>query len=118
LSCPSHSSWLMKSTRSEAPHYVILSSLLLFHPSWVQIPSSAPCSQRAPVSIRLLTSETKFSTHEKQQTLKLRVLNSVWYFKRKCMSKNLVSNNSFVLKLQTCRGYEILELSSTTSNQL
>jgi hypothetical protein len=40
---------LLRNTSYEAPHYAVLSNLLLFHPSWLKIFSSAPCSQTSCV---------------------------------------------------------------------
>jgi hypothetical protein len=51
----------------EAPHYAGLSNLLLFHPSSVQIFSSAPCSQMLSVCVLPIMSDTKFHTHTKLQ---------------------------------------------------
>jgi hypothetical protein len=56
-----------KSTSYEAPCHAIFSNLIPFHPSWVQISSSARCSPTASVSALPLMSETKFHTHTKLQ---------------------------------------------------
>jgi hypothetical protein len=57
-----------KNTSYEAPHCAVLSSLSLFHPSWVQIFSSAPCSQVPSVCVCPLMSEIKFHAHTESQT--------------------------------------------------
>jgi cellulose synthase/poly-beta-1,6-N-acetylglucosamine synthase-like glycosyltransferase len=64
MPCPSHPPCRdhSKSTSYEAPHYAVFSSLLLFHPSWTQIFSSAPCSQTPSNYVLLLMSEIKFHT--------------------------------------------------------
>lgn len=41
--------YLAKNTSNKAPHYAIFSNLLLLHPFWVQIFSSAPASQTPSV---------------------------------------------------------------------
>jgi hypothetical protein len=51
------------STSSEAPHYAIFFSLLLFHPIF-QI-FSTPCSQMALVYVPPFMSEVKFNTRTK-----------------------------------------------------
>jgi hypothetical protein len=40
---------LKKSTNYKDPHYVVLSILQLLALCWVQITSSAPCSQRSSI---------------------------------------------------------------------
>jgi hypothetical protein len=46
MPCPTHSPWhLVKSKIYDAPSCAVLSSFLLFHPSFIPIISSAPCSQ-------------------------------------------------------------------------
>jgi hypothetical protein len=59
--------YLAKSTRYEAPHYVVFSSLLLFYVLWVQIFSSRTYSRIASVCVPLM-SETEFHTHTKLRT--------------------------------------------------
>jgi hypothetical protein len=53
-------------TNYEAPQCETFSILLLLHPSWVQIFSSAPCSQTPPVYALPLMLEAKIHTHTKQ----------------------------------------------------
>jgi hypothetical protein len=47
----------------QAPPHAVISSLLLLHPSSVQIFFSAPCSQMPSVYVLPLTSKAKFGTH-------------------------------------------------------
>jgi hypothetical protein len=58
---------LAKSTSCEAPHYAIFSNAVLFHPSSIQIFSSAPFLQIHVVSVIPLMSETKFHAQTKVQ---------------------------------------------------
>jgi len=41
-------SYILKSTNFEVPHYALSTSLLKLPPSYIQIFSSAPCSQGEP----------------------------------------------------------------------
>jgi hypothetical protein len=45
-----------------APHYEVFSNFLTLRPSWVQIFSSAPCSEVSSVYVPLLITEAKFHT--------------------------------------------------------
>jgi hypothetical protein len=55
---PDHSNYLRaKGVTYQVPHYASFSSLLLFHLSWVQIFSSAPCSQTRSVYVLSLMSD-------------------------------------------------------------
>jgi hypothetical protein len=56
---------LAKSKSYDAPHYVVVSSLLPLHSSSVGILSSTPCSQTSSVHVPPLMSETKFHTRNK-----------------------------------------------------
>jgi hypothetical protein len=56
------------STNYEAPHCVNFSILTLLHPYYVQIFSSAPCSQTPSVYALPLMCETKFHTPTKLTT--------------------------------------------------
>jgi uncharacterized membrane protein YwaF len=51
----------------EVRHRAVFSDLLSFHPSLVQIFSSAPCSQMLSVHVPPLMSDTTFHTHTKPQ---------------------------------------------------
>jgi hypothetical protein len=55
------------STIHEAPRYAVFSILLSLHSYWVQISSSAPCSQTPAVYFSPLMSESKFHTRTKPQ---------------------------------------------------
>jgi hypothetical protein len=52
-------------TNYEVPHDVAFSVVPLFHSTFVQIFSSAPCSQTPSAYPPLLVVETKFHTHTK-----------------------------------------------------
>ena len=43
--------YLVRRTNYEAPHYAVFSSFLLLPASYVQMPSSAPCSQKPSVFV-------------------------------------------------------------------
>jgi hypothetical protein len=55
------------STNDEAPHYAVFSTLPTFHPSLVQISTSAPCSHAPSAYVPPSLSETSFRTHTKSQ---------------------------------------------------
>jgi len=57
---------LLKRTSYVAPHYAVFSSLPPL-PSYVQIISSAPCSQTPPIYVLSLMLVNKLHTHNKQQ---------------------------------------------------
>jgi hypothetical protein len=49
---------LVKSASYEVPHYVVFSTLILLHPSSVQLFSSIPCSETPSVYVLPIMSET------------------------------------------------------------
>jgi hypothetical protein len=72
MPCQSHPPWLIililsKRTSYEANRCAVLSSLLLLHPPWVQIFSSAARSRAHSVCVVHLMSQNKFHTHPKPQ---------------------------------------------------
>jgi hypothetical protein len=67
---------LSKSTSYGASPHVIFSSVLPFHPSLVQIFSSAPCSQIPSVCVPPFMSETKFRSHTNVWCTMIHILNS------------------------------------------
>jgi hypothetical protein len=66
---------MMNSTHYEAPHDKILTILVLFAVSWVQIFSPAPCSETQSIYIFPLGREIKFHTPAKQRVGVLRHAN-------------------------------------------
>jgi hypothetical protein len=58
---------LARSTSHEALHYEVFSRLTLLTPPWVQMFSSAPCSQTPSVYVLPPMPETKFHAQEKLQ---------------------------------------------------
>jgi hypothetical protein len=57
------------STSYEAPHYAVFSNLPSLHPSWVQIFSSAPCSQTPSVYVLPLINISHYQSKPRLQSL-------------------------------------------------
>ena len=70
----------VRGTNHLAPHYAISSIPPLPRPSYVQIFSSAPCSQTPSASFSPAMSTTKFHTHTKQQAKLYFDISSSLYF--------------------------------------